>query len=229
MKNDEIKVNIIEMLIKGGWIMIPIIILFFIAIGVFIERILVLRKVFKNDKIFIERIRDYIYEGDIKLAKKLCKRENTSYSQIIEKGIQYLGSPINDILLIMKNIGSIEVSKLEKGVAWLATSAAIAPMLGFLGTVLGMVQAFFNIANAGNAVDIMLLSSSIYQALVTTVAGLFVGIPVLFAYNYLVARIDALSIEVEAYIVDFIDLLNEKLLLNRYELNVKQKKTKSEC
>jgi biopolymer transport protein ExbB len=205
----EVKMNILELAIKGGWVMIPIILLFFIAVGVFIERILVINKAVKEDDYFMERIKDYIHDGNIKAAEKLCVTTNTPYSRMIGKGIQRLGRPMNDILVAIENVGNIEVAKLEKGFAWIATTAAIAPMLGFFGTVTGMVRAFFDMANAGSNVDITLLSSGIYQALVTTVAGLLVGIPVLFAYNYLVAKVDNVITQMETRTMDFMDLLNE--------------------
>jgi biopolymer transport protein ExbB len=204
-----VKINILDLAFKGGWVMIPIILLFFIALGIFIERILVINRVTKEDESFMERIKDYIHEGNIKSAEKLCQRTNTPYSRMVAKGIQRLGRPMNDILIAIENVGNIEVAKLEKGFAWIATTAAIAPMLGFFGTVTGMVRAFFDMANAGNNVDITLLSSGIYQALVTTVAGLSVGIPILFAYNYLVAKVDGIITKMETRTMDFMDILNE--------------------
>lgn len=207
--SDEVKMNILELATKGGWIMIPIILLLFIAVAVFIERVLVINKAAKEDDTFMARINDYIHEGNIKSAEKLCQSTNTPYSRMIGKGVQRLGRPMNDILVAIENVGNIEVAKLEKGFAWIATTAAGAPMLGFLGTVTGMVRAFFDMANAGNNVDISLLSSGIYEALVTTVAGLIVGIIALFAYNYLVARVDTVVTKMEARTMDFMDLLNE--------------------
>ncbi|MDR0682748.1 MAG: MotA/TolQ/ExbB proton channel family protein [Dysgonamonadaceae bacterium] len=204
-----VKINILDLAFKGGWVMIPIVLLFFFAFGIFIERILVINRITKEDESFMERIKDYVHEGNIKSAEKLCQKANTPYSRMIAKGIQRLGRPLNDILIAIENVGNIEVAKMEKGFAWIATTAAIAPMLGFFGTVTGMVRAFFDMANAGNNVDITLLSSGIYQALVTTVAGLSVGIPVLFAYNYLVAKVDGIITKMEAHTMDFMDILNE--------------------
>jgi biopolymer transport protein ExbB len=205
----EVKMNILDLAIKGGWVMIPIVVLFFIAAGVFIERILVINKAAKEDDTFMDRIKDYIHEGNIQAALKLCQKTNTPYARMIEKGVQRLGRPMNDILVSIENVGNIEVAKLEKGFPWVATTAAIAPMLGFFGTVTGMVRAFFDMANAGSNVDITLLSSGIYEALVTTVAGLSVGIPALFAYNYLVAKVDGVITKMETGTMDFMDLLNE--------------------
>jgi biopolymer transport protein ExbB len=205
----EVKMNILDLAVKGGWVMIPIAVLFFISVGVFIERMLVINKAAKEDGTFMDRIKDYIHDGNIQSAEKLCKKTNTPYARMIEKGIQRLGRPMNDILVSIENVGNIEVAKLEKGFPWVATTAAIAPMLGFFGTVTGMVRAFFDMANAGSNVDITLLSSGIYEALVTTVAGLSVGIPALFAYNYLVAKVDGVVTKMETGTMDFMDLLNE--------------------
>ncbi|MDR0413118.1 MAG: MotA/TolQ/ExbB proton channel family protein [Dysgonamonadaceae bacterium] len=204
-----VKINILELALKGGWVMIPIVLLFFIALGIFIERMLVINQAAKEDESFMERIKDYVHEGNIKSAEKLCQKTQTPYARMINKGLQRLGRPANDILAVLENVGSIEVAKLEKGFAWIATTAAIAPMLGFFGTVTGMVRAFFDMANAGSNVDITLLSSGIYEALVTTVAGLSVGIPVLFAYNYLVAKVDGIITQMESRTMDFMDILNE--------------------
>ena len=207
---NEAKMNILDLAVKGGWVMIPIILLLAIAIGVFVERYLVIRKASKEDESFMERIKDYIHDGNIKSAEKLCQKTNTPYARIIGKGIQRLGRPMNDIQVAIENAGTIEVAKLEKGFFWVATTAAIAPMLGFFGTVTGMVRAFFDMANAGSSVDITLLSGGIYEALVTTVAGLSVGIPALLAYNYLTARVDGVINKMETHVMDFMDLLNER-------------------
>lgn len=205
----EAKMNLLELAVKGGWIMIPIALLLIVAIAVFIERLLVINKVAKQDDSFMNRIKDYIHDGKIDSALKLCKNTNTPYARMIEKGITRLGRPMNDILVAIENVGDIEVAKMEKGFPWIATTAAGAPMLGFLGTVTGMVRAFFDMANAGSNVDISLLSSGIYEALVTTVAGLIVGIIALFGYNYLVAKVNGVITRMEASSMDFMDLLNE--------------------
>ncbi|GHU89552.1 biopolymer transporter ExbB [Bacteroidia bacterium] len=205
----EVKMNILELTLKGGWIMIPIALLLFIAVAVSIERILVIRKAGKEDTTFMNRIKDYIHEGKIDSAINLCKNTNTPYARMIEKGISRLGRPMNDILVAIENVGQIEIAKLEKGFTWVATTAGGAPMLGFLGTVTGMVRAFFDMSNAGANVDITLLSSGIYEALVTTVAGLIVGIIALFAYNYLVAEVNGVVNKMESRSMEFMDLLNE--------------------
>ena len=157
----------------------------------------------------VNRIREYIHEGDIESAHNLCRKTDTPYSRLIDKGLSRIGRPMNDVLVAIENTGNIEVANLGKGFPWLSTTAAGAPMLGFLGTVTGMIQAFFSLANAGTSADITVLSSGIYQALVTTVAGLVVGIIALFAYNYLVARVNRVMNSLEMKTMEFMDLLNE--------------------
>jgi len=201
--------NIWDLAVKGGWLMIPIALLLFIAVAILIERIFVIKKADKEDPTFMNRIKDYIHEGKIDSAINVCRMTNTPISRMIEKGISRLGRPMNDILVAIENVGNIEIAKLEKGFTWVATAAAAAPMLGFLGTVTGMVRAFFDMANAGSNVDIALLSSGIYEALVTTVAGLIVGVIALFSYNYLVAQVNGAVNKMETRSMEFMDLLNE--------------------
>ncbi|GHV71403.1 biopolymer transporter ExbB [Bacteroidia bacterium] len=205
----EAKMNIWDLTLKGGWIMIPIGVLLFVAIAILIERIIVIRSAGKEDATFMNRIKDYIHDGKIDSAINLCRTTNTPNARMIEKGISRLGRPMNDILVAIENVGNIEVAKLEKGFTWVATAAGAAPMIGFLGTVTGMVRAFFDMANAGANVDISLLSGGIYEALVTTVAGLIVGIIALLAYNYLVAQVNGVVNGMEARSMEFMDLLNE--------------------
>ena len=203
------ELNMWDLSLKGGVIMIPLLILSILAIYIFIERAVVIRKAAREDRTFMDRIKDYIHEGDVDAALNLCKKTDTPYARLIEKGITRLGRPMNDVLVAIENVGNLEVAKLEKGFPWLATAAAGAPMLGFLGTVTGMVRAFYNMASAGTSADITTLSGGIYEALVTTVAGLVVGIIALFAYNYLVARVDGGVNQLEAKTMEFMDLLNE--------------------
>ena len=203
------ELNMWDLSLKGGVIMIPLLILSILAIYIFIERAVVIRKAAREDRTFMDRIKDYIHEGDVDAALNLCKKTDTPYARLIEKGITRLGRPMNDVLVAIENVGNLEVAKLEKGFPWLATAAAGAPMLGFLGTVTGMVRAFYNMASAGTSADITTLPGGIYEALVTTVAGLVVGIIALFAYNYLVARVDGVVNQLEAKTMEFMDLLNE--------------------
>lgn len=195
--------------LEGGIIMIPLAVLLLVSIYIFVERCIVIYKASKEDATFMKRIRDYIHEGEIESATKLCKVTNTPYSRLIMKGLTRIGRPMNDVLVAIENTGNIEVSALGRGFTWLSTTAAAAPMLGFLGTVTGMVEAFFAMSNAGSAANISVLSGGIYEALVTTVAGLIVGIIALFAYNFLVSRVNRVMNNLEAKTMEFMDLLNE--------------------
>ncbi len=209
---EVVEMNYFDMAMKGGpAIMIPLLILSIIAVYIFIERLVVIHKASKEDKDFMNRIKDYITDGQIESATKLCQMTNTPSARMIEKGISRLGKPMNDVLVAIENVGNIETNKLEKGFTMLATISGGAPMLGFLGTVLGMVQAFFDMANAGNNVDITVLSDGIYTAMITTVAGLIVGIVAYFAYNYLVSKLDNVVQKMELKTMEFMDLLNEPI------------------
>ena len=198
-----------SLVMDGGYIMIPIAILLIVVIYVFTERCIAISRAAREDSTFMNRIREYIHEGDIESAHNLCRKTDTPYSRLIDKGLSRIGRPMNDVLVAIENTGNIEVANLGKGFPWLSTTAAGAPMLGFLGTVTGMIQAFFSLANAGTSADITVLSSGIYQALVTTVAGLVVGIIALFAYNYLVARVNRVMNSLEMKTMEFMDLLND--------------------
>ena len=182
-----------SLIMDGGYIMIPLAVLLLVVVYVFSERCIVINRAAKQDKSFMDRIRDYVHDGDIESAQNLCKKSGTPYSRLIAKGLSRIGRPMNDILVAIENTGNIEVANLGKGLPWLSTTAAGAPMLGFLGTVVGMFQA----------------SSGISQALVTTVAGLVVGIIALFAYNYLTARINSVMNRLENNTMEFMDILNE--------------------
>ena len=205
----ETEINVIDLAFKGGWIMVVLLLLSLMAIYIFIQRLMVIRRSGKEDESFMNRIKDYIHDGKVDSALNLCRQTHTPSARMIEKGITRLGRPMNDVLVAIENVGNLEVAKLEKGFPLIATTAAGAPMLGFLGTVTGMVRAFFDMANAGTNVDVTLLSSGIYEALVTTVGGLVVGIIALFAYNYLVSQVDNVVNKMEARTMEFMDLLNE--------------------
>lgn len=198
-----------ELATKGGWLMLVLLLLSLLAVYVFVERLLLLRSMSKKDEDFSNKIRDYIREGKIDSALALCRSRRTPGAKMVEKGIQRLGRPMADISAAIENVGNIEIAKLEKRLPILATIASGAPMIGFLGTVTGMIKAFFNMANAGSAVDISLLSGGIYEALVTTVGGLVVGILALFAYNYLTTKVDEVITKSEQEALEFMDLINE--------------------
>ena len=206
----ENSIQVFELAKSGGWIMIVLALMLAFALYLFIERLVVLVKATKEDKTFMNRIRDYIKEGKIDSAIKLCRREDTPSAHMIEKGITRIGRPMQDVQVAIENVGNLEVSKLEKGLVLMATIAAGAPMLGFLGTVLGMIQTFYNMAqNASGVIEIAALSDGMYQAMVTTVGGLIVGILAMFAYNLLVSRIDRVVRQLESRTMEFMDLLNE--------------------
>ena len=205
----EIKISYWQLAVKGGWVMIPIALLSILAVYIFIERYLAIKKASTIDNNFMNRIRDYIHEGKVENALTLCQSNTDPASKMIEKGIQRIGRPLADINTAIEIVGKIEIAKLEKGLPALASVAGGAPMLGFFGTVTGMVRAFYDMSMAGNNIDITLLSAGIYIALITTVGGLLVGIPAFFGYNLLVTRIENLVNKLEAKSTEFMDLLNE--------------------
>jgi biopolymer transport protein ExbB len=198
-----------ELVLAGGWLMIPLALLAGAMIFIFTERFIAIRKASKMDMNFMNRIRDHIYEGKIAAAVTLCRSTDTPIARMIEKGIERIGRPMADVQNSIENVANLEVSKLETNLPFLATTAGGAPMLGFLGTVVGMVQAFMNLSQAGGTVDMSLLSAGMYTAMITTVAGLVVGIPAYFGYNYLVARIEKLVFQMEANSIAFMDILNQ--------------------
>ena len=206
--NNSTEINMLDMAMKGGWIMIVLAVLSVVCFYILFERIYFIKKANKEDPMFMERITDYIHTGEIKAALNYCRSVDTPSARMIEKGISRLGRPINDVQAAIENVGNIEVSKLEKGLPVMATIAGGAPMIGFLGTVIGMVRAFYEMANAGSGnVDITLLSGGIYEAMITTVGGLIVGIIAMFAYNYLVVLVDRVVNKMESRTMAFMDLL----------------------
>ncbi|MBT3242075.1 MAG: MotA/TolQ/ExbB proton channel family protein [Bacteroidetes bacterium] len=205
----ELAIPIIELTLKGGWIMIPIALLSILAIYIFVERYFAIRKAGQEDTHFMNRIKEFIHEGKIDAAIRLAQATNTPVSRMIEAGIRRIGRPMNDVNAAIENVGKLEVYQLERGLPTLATSAGAAPMIGFLGTVIGMIRAFWDMSNAGSNIDVGLLSNGIYTAMVTTAAGLFVGIIAYFCYNILVAKIDKVVFLLEARSSEFMDLLNE--------------------
>lgn len=204
------QMNLWEMTKFGGPIMILLAIMLAAAIYLFIERLITINSASKEDRSFMNQIKDYIHEDKINSAIKLCRTTNSPASRMIEKGISRLGRPMSDVLVAIENVGNLEIAKLEKSMVIMATISGGAPMLGFLGTVIGMVQVFYNMTlNGSGMVQITDISSGLYQAMVTTVGGLIVGILAYFAYNYLVSRIDAIVQRLESKTLEFMDLLNE--------------------
>jgi len=208
-ESEQVTLSFGELVLKGGWVMVPIILLSLIAIYIFVERFYVITRAGHEDMNFMNRIKDYIYDSKIDAAVALCKSSNSPASRMVEKGISRIGRPLNDVNTAIENIGKLEVYKLEKGLPTLATVAGAAPMIGFLGTVIGMIKAFYDMSNAGNNIDVSLLSNGIYTAMVTTVAGLIVGILAYFAYNILVAKVEKVIFRLEATSTEFMDILNE--------------------
>lgn len=208
-KPSEISLSIWDLALKGGPIMIPIALLSILGIYIFIERYILIGRASKEDSNFMNNIRDFMHNGRLDSALSLCRNNNTPIARMIEKGLQRLGRPLGDINAAIENVGSLEVAKLEKNISLLATVSGAAPMLGFLGTVTGMVKAFYDMSMAGNNLDIQLLSSGIYQAMVTTVAGLIVGIIAYFCYNILVARVQKIVFTLQFRASEFMDLLHE--------------------
>ena len=203
------EMNLWSMAVKGGWIMVVLGVLSVVCFYILFERNYVIRKAGKEDPMFMDKIKDYILGGEIKAAIAYCRSVNTPSARMIEKGISRLGRPMNDVQAAIENVGNIGVERLERGLTIMATSSGGAPMIGFLGTVTGMVRAFFEMANAGNNIDITLLSGGIYEAMITTVGGLIVGIIAMFAYNYLVTLVDGVVNKMESKTMAFMDLLNE--------------------
>ena len=206
---EEITLGFWELALKGGWIMYPLVFLSIIAIYIFFERFFAIRNANKIDNNFMNMIRDYIKEGRIDSAITLCKNTDSPVSRMIAKGISRIGRPLNDVHTAIENVGNMEVAKLEKGLSVLASVSGGAPMIGFLGTVIGMIQAFYDMSKAGNNINISNLSGGIYTAMVTTVAGLIVGIIAYFAYNILVTKVEKVVFKMESNTTDFMDLLNE--------------------
>ena len=202
-------ITVLELLLKGGYMMIPIFLLWIVAIYIFIQRLLVIKKSSQTPENFKDQIREKVSQGDIRGARFLCTQMDTPVARMIEKGVSRIGSPLKNIEVSIENIGKIEVYRLEKNLGLLATISGAAPMIGFLGTVTGMIQAFISIAQEEGAVSPKLLSSGIYEAMITTAAGLFVGILAYLGYNYLITRVQKLIHSMEYNAIDFIDLLQE--------------------
>lgn len=201
--------KIFDLALKGGWIMVPLILLLLITVYIFIERYITISKAAREQPNFMNTIRDFIHNGRLDSAKALCQNTNSPIARMIDKGISRIGKPLNDINTAIENVGKMEVSKLEKNLSWLSTSAGAAPMIGFLGTVVGMVRVFFDMASKGNNINVATLADGMYQAMVTTVAGLIVGIIAYICYNILVSRIEKMIFTLEARATEFMDLLHE--------------------
>ena len=202
---EELSFSLISMAAKGGWLMLVLLALSIIAIYIFGKKWWAIRQAGKIDRNFIKDVDNYLAEGKVRSARALCRRSDTPIARMIEKGVERIDKPLADIRIAVENVANVEVAKLERGLPALATIAGGAPMIGFLGTVMGMVQAFFNMAQAGNNIDITLLSGGIYTAMITTVGGLIVGILAYFGYNFLTAQVSSLVAKMEASSIEFLD------------------------
>ena len=206
----EDTISILQLFIDGGlYIMIPLLIFNILAVYIFVERYLAIQKASKNDNTFMNNIKDFIHDGKIDAAKTLCRSTDAPSARMIEKGISRIGKPLNDISAAIENVGKLEIYKLEKSLAILATIAGAAPMIGFLGTVIGMIFTFHEMKISGNGVEISQLSGGIMQAMITTVAGLIVGIMAYVFYNFLVSKVEKVVYKLEVTSVEFMDLLQE--------------------
>ena len=211
--SQEKKLRVIDLIMHsgtGGIIIIAVLfVMLFVALVIYFERLSAIKAAAKVDPNFMNQIKAYIKNGNIDNAKILCQQYDTSVANLIEKGVSRIGKPLDDINKAIENAGKLEVYKLEKNVSTLATIAGAAPMIGFLGTVIGMILAFHNMASGGGKIEVSSLAQGIYTAMTTTVAGLIVGIIAYIAYNHLVVKTDKVVHQMEANAVEFLDLLNE--------------------
>lgn len=209
----EKTLSIVELIATGGLagmiIMGLLFLLFIISVYIYFERLFAIKDASKVDSNFMDQIKGFISEGNLKEAKELCESVNSPVSRLIHKGVSRIGKPLEDINTAIENSGRLEVYRLEKGVSTLATISGVAPMIGFLGTVIGMILSIFEIANSGGSIDIKTLADGLYTAMTTTVGGLVVGIFAYITYNHLVAKTDKVVYNMEANSLEFLDVLNE--------------------
>lgn len=205
------RISLWQTALNGGWIMLVLALLLALAIYIAVERYLALRQAVKDDDddLFMSNIRSYIHKGDVDGARALSKQTNSPLARMVDKGLSRLGRPLSDIQAAIENEGKLEVARLEKRVSLVATVASLGPMIGFLGTVTGMVTCFQDMAFAGNNIEINTLATGMYQAMVTTIGGLIVGIICYFLYNVLVTRINKVVLDIEVRATEFMDLLHE--------------------
>jgi biopolymer transport protein ExbB len=202
-------ISIWQLIVDGGWyIMGPLGIMSLIAFYIIIERSLAIRRALREEKDFMNKIRDYIHEGKIDSARNRCAQNPSPVARMLDKGISRIGKPLKDIEVSIENAGKLEVYQLERGLSVLATISGAAPMIGFLGTVIGMIVTFHTMKISGAGVEIAQLSGGIMQAMVTTVAGLVIGIIAYVAYNTLVARVSKVVQNMEATTIAFMDVLD---------------------
>ena len=209
-EGQNVSIGLLDLMVKGGYMMIPLYALFVLAVFIFIERLITLRKAAKSPKHLMDQIKILVQGGQVEKAKFLCQGETTPVANMISKGLDRIGSPLKNIEVAIENVGKIEIYKLEKNLGLLATVSGAAPMIGFLGTVAGMIRAFIGVAQEEGMVSPKLLSTGIYEAMITTAGGLVVGIIAYLGYNYLVSQVSKLVHSMEYTSVEFIDILQEK-------------------
>lgn len=205
----EKTLSVWELIQYGGWyIMGPLALMSLLAVYIIIERTMAMNRALRDEKDFMAKIRDYIHEGKLDSARNLCQTTATPVARMLEKGINRIGKPMKDIEVSIENQGKMEVYQLEKGIPILATIAGAAPMIGFLGTVVGMVVTFHTMEVAGAGVEVSELSGGMMQAMITTVAGLIIGIPAYVGYNLLVARVNKVVQKMESRSIEFMEVLD---------------------
>jgi biopolymer transport protein ExbB len=210
MEATKDNIGLLDLLIKGGYMMVPLYLLFILAIFIFVERLITLNKASTTSSHLMDQVKVLVQSGQTEKARILCAGEQTPVANMIAKGIERIGSPLKNIEVAIENVGKIEIYKLEKNLNLLATVSGAAPMIGFLGTVAGMIQAFIAIAQEEGMVSPKLLSEGIYEAMITTAAGLVVGIIAYLGYNFLVSKVSKLVHNMEYSSIEFIDLLQDK-------------------
>ncbi|HEY0355368.1 MAG TPA: MotA/TolQ/ExbB proton channel family protein [Flavisolibacter sp.] len=206
--NQDGKISLIELLVLGGWIMIPLALLFVVTIFVFFERWIAIRKASNIEGNFMNIIRDHIMSGNVGAARSFAKNTNNPVARIIDKGIQRIGKPIDSIEKSMENVGKLELYNMERNLSILSLIAGIAPMFGFLGTIIGMFQLFYSLA-AGNDFNIQTMANGIYTKMITSAAGLIIGLLAYVAHNFLTTQVDKTAYKMEASSAEFIDILQE--------------------
>lgn len=207
--NDMTKdIPVWDLVMEGGWVMIPLAILSVATVYIFVERFLSISKALKDEKDFMDKVKDYLIDGKVDSARDLCRQTNNPAARMVEKGISRIGKPMKDIVSSIENVGKLEIYKLERRLSFLATASGVAPMIGFLGTTLGMVRTFHAMKFEAT-IQLQTISGGIMEAMVTTVAGLIVGILAYVAYNYLVAKVNKVVHNMEGASIEFLDLLNE--------------------
>jgi biopolymer transport protein ExbB len=201
--------SLFDLVVKGGWIMAPLVLLSLIAVYVFMDRLIAIIKVRRKDNSFMQKVKEYILEMKIDNAKTLCQATNSPDSKMIEKGLNSIGKPISEIEKNMESVGKTEISKLENNLKILGIIASIAPMLGFIGTILGVIKIFYNISLADN-ISIGLISSGLYEKMITSASGLMIGVLAYIGYHYLNILLDRIILRMESHAIEFIDILQKE-------------------